>query len=199
MVCRSKNDCAAFLEGLYYQYALLAYNNHEHFASERTGITDVSRKEKDYGIKMPRHSTLIPLSHDHHEALLIALRLKKGGPTSQHDHLWQTDIKKQVHSLQLFFERELLPHFTIEEEILFPVASTIPELQDTIKNLLAQHQMMREAMRDISHVNDETRLKKELADFGALLESHVRIEERELFPKLEEAESEGRITLPYLK
>jgi iron-sulfur cluster repair protein YtfE (RIC family) len=149
---------------------------------------------------MPRHSLLIPLSHDHHEALLIALRLKKGGPTSRHDRLWPTDLKKQVHSLQLFFEKELLPHFNLEEEILFPIAATLYELQHTVTSLLAQHQKMRELIREISQITeDDERLKKVLADFGILLESHVRTEERELFPRLEEAEKQGRIALPPLK
>ena len=148
---------------------------------------------------MPRHSSLIPLSHDHHEALLVALRLKKGGPTSPHDTLWSHELPKQVHSLQLFFERELLPHFKLEEEILFPAASGLEELQPTVKNLLSQHQRMREMIENITSLQEEARLKKEMAGFGALLEAHVRIEERELFPKLEEAEREGRIRIPALK
>jgi iron-sulfur cluster repair protein YtfE (RIC family) len=148
---------------------------------------------------MPRHITLIPLSHDHHEALLIALRLKKGGPTSQHDRLWSNELPIQIYSLKLYFERELLPHFRIEEEILFPALSKMPELEELIKNLLVQHQKMRDAIGMISIITDNDQLNKALADFGVLLESHVRIEERELFPKLEEAETEGRITLPQLK
>ena len=148
---------------------------------------------------MPRHSNLIPLSHDHHEALLIALRLKKGGPTSQHDRLWPTDLAGQVRSLQLFYERELLPHFVLEEEILFPRVVALPELEEIIYSLLAQHTQMRAAISEISQMTDNDHLKKELADFGILLESHIRVEERKLFPKLEEAEKEGKITLPYLK
>ncbi len=149
---------------------------------------------------MPRHTTLIPLSHDHHEALLIALRLKKGGPTSQHDHLWSTELPKQLHSLQLFFERELLPHFKLEEEILFPVAATIEEIQPLIKTLLDQHQQMRYLINNLFQITgDDDRLKKELASFGLILESHIRSEERELFPKLEEAEMQGRVKLPILK
>jgi len=148
---------------------------------------------------MPRHSNLIPLSHDHHEALLIALRLKKGGPTSQHDHLWSTELPKQLHSLQLFFERELLPHFKIEEEILFPVALSLEELQPLVQSLLAQHQQMREKISALFLITDDDLVKKELADFGLLLESHIRTEERELFPKLEAAEVEGRIKVPVLK
>ncbi len=148
---------------------------------------------------MPRHSNLIPLSHDHHEALLIALRLKKGGPASGHDRLWPADLDGQVRSLLLFYERELLPHFRLEEEILFPVAAALPELKEMVKSLLTQHQKMRDAIAGVTHIEDETHLRKELADFGMLLEFHIRTEERELFPKLEEAEREGKITLPYLK
>jgi len=148
---------------------------------------------------MPRHSTLIPLSHDHHEGLLIALRLKKGGPASTNDKLWPTDLKQQIRSLAFFFERELLPHFNLEEEILFPVAVSIEELQPLVEKLLVQHQQMRSAIGNISQLRDEDDLKKALTDFGALLESHVRTEERELFPQLEEAERQGRVALPNLK
>lgn len=148
---------------------------------------------------MPRHSTLIPLSHDHHEALLIALRLKKGGPTSQNDRLWPVELQQQVRSLLLFTERELLPHFKLEEEVLFPIAATLKELQPMVKNLLIQHQEMRNIINSISETSDEDQLKKILAGFGALLDSHIRSEERQMFPKLEEAEQQGRITLPHLK
>ena len=148
---------------------------------------------------MPRHFRLIPLSHDHHEALLIALRLKKGGPTSEHDRLWPTDLAGQVRSLLLFYERELLPHFKLEEEILFPEAAALPELEEMVKDLLTQHKQIRAAIGEITQINDEEHLKKELANFGILLESHVRLEERVLFPKLEESERVGKITLPHLK
>jgi iron-sulfur cluster repair protein YtfE (RIC family) len=148
---------------------------------------------------MPRHSSLIPLSHDHHEALLITLRLKKGGPASANDKLWPHEFSRQLHSLELYFERELLAHFKIEEEILFPAASQITEFQELISTLLSQHQQLREKAKMIFSSVDEEIQKKEMADFGKLLESHVRLEERELFPKLEEAEREGRIKIPVLK
>ena len=148
---------------------------------------------------MPRHTNLIPLSHDHHEALLIALRLKKGGPTSQHDHLWSTELPKQLHSLQLFFKRELLPHFKLEEDILFPAAMVLEELHPLIESLLAQHEQIRKKISTIFLITDDDLVKNELADFGLLLESHIRSEERELFPKLEAAEVEGRVKVPMMK
>ena len=148
---------------------------------------------------MPRHSTLIPLSHDHHEALLIALRLKKGGPASVNDRLWPTDLKLQVRSLLLFYDQELLPHFKLEEDVLFPASVALTELQPLIESLILQHQELRKAINSISALSDEEHLRKTLSGFGALLESHVRTEERELFPKLEEAERQGRVVLPNLK
>ncbi|MDP4221624.1 MAG: hemerythrin domain-containing protein [Bacteroidota bacterium] len=148
---------------------------------------------------MPRHSTLVPLSHDHHEALLIALRLKKGGPASANDRLWPADLHAQIHSLQLFGERELLPHFKLEEDKLFPVASKLIELQEVIYILKGQHARLRQLLAGISVSKEEDTLNELLREFGTLLESHVRLEERELFPKLEIAEAEGKITLPVLK
>ena len=148
---------------------------------------------------MPRHNSLIPLSHDHHNALLVALRLKKGGPSSIHDTLWPTDHEGQVRSLLLFAEQELFKHFELEEEILFPAISALDELSTFVAELIEDHQLMRSQIDKIRSLTQDSDIAHLLSIFGVLLENHIRKEERQFFPKLEEAEANGRFVFPKLR
>ena len=53
----------------------------------------------------------------------MTLRLKKGGPSSPHDMLWPSEPKAHAEALLRFAERELYPHFDLEETALFPSAA----------------------------------------------------------------------------
>lgn len=134
---------------------------------------------------MKRHEALIPLSHDHHEALLVALRLKRGGPASWRDP-WPEDPTAQRDALLLFVTRDLYPHFALEEELLFPACSEGPgKLSILAAELAGEHQAMRSQLEDI-RTADTALLPEKLRDFGQTLEVHVRKEERSFFPLLEE-------------
>lgn len=146
---------------------------------------------------MPRHPSLVPFSHDHHEALLVALRLKKGGPSSPHDMLWPTEPAQQAEALVRYAERELLRHFELEENVLFPNASESDEkIAVLIAALLEEHQQMREILTDLTMADIST-LPAKLREFGVLLERHIRKEERELFPMIELGVAEGRIVIDH--
>ena len=136
---------------------------------------------------MPRHAALVPLSHDHHHALILALRLKKGGPVSKHD-LWPTDLIAHAKATAEMIQHELYPHFMLEEEILFPEARMIPAATILVDQLLIEHAKMRSERIEILRLANEAsteELSEKLVEFGALLEQHIRREERELFPLLE--------------
>ena len=134
---------------------------------------------------MKRHQALIPLSHDHHGALLVALRLKKGGPASWRDP-WPEDFSAQRDALFLFVTTDLYPHFALEEELLFPACSEHPgELSILAAELAREHQAMRSQLDDIQST-DNVLLPEKLRAFGQALEAHVRKEERSFFPLLEE-------------
>jgi hemerythrin-like domain-containing protein len=110
---------------------------------------------------MPRHKTLIPLSQEHHHTLVLALRLKKGGPTT-HKDLWPTDLKSQIEQTIEYCDGEILPHFELEERTIFPIAKDL----ETAKPI-------------------EDNAKTALRALGERLEKHIRKEERDLFPLLE--------------
>jgi iron-sulfur cluster repair protein YtfE (RIC family) len=142
---------------------------------------------------MPRHSSLIPLSHDHHHGLVVALRLKKGGPASPND-TWLAGEENQASQLLAFADAELLGHFALEEELLFPVLIRIGDetITGLIGELRSEHQSMRTSLEKIRQIPDPDILKQ----FGELLESHIRKEERVLFPLIEREIEKGSIILP---
>lgn len=136
---------------------------------------------------MKRHETLILLSHDHHHGLVVALRLKKGGPASPHDH-WPSDIKAQRQALLSFAESELLPHFRLEETLLFPVClESNAELSQATQDLQIEHNAIRILLESLNATEELETLRKTMSALGSAIEMHIRKEERIFFPLVEKA------------
>jgi iron-sulfur cluster repair protein YtfE (RIC family) len=129
---------------------------------------------------MKRHSSLAPLSRDHHHALVIARRLRKATDETAAD---------EAQRLLEHWEAELRAHFLAEEEVLLPTyaAHGSPD-HPLIARALLDHLLIR---RDIARIARELALKRAELDLlhqlGARLQAHVRIEERQLFPLIERA------------
>jgi hypothetical protein len=106
---------------------------------------------------MKRDRRLQGLSSDHHQALVLARRAAGG--------------ELDAEEVRARFERELAPHFAIEEELL------LPALDDAalVARTASDHAAIRAALA-----------RGDLAGFAELVASHVRFEERELFPACEE-------------
>ena len=134
---------------------------------------------------MKRHAALHKLSHDHHHGLVMALRLKKGGPASPNDN-WPSDRDKQVESLLAFAANELMPHFEIEEKHLLGIAE--PTMDARLREDHAQLRAL------IGSIGAREGLEEDLKAFGERLESHIRFEEREFFPQLQEILGEERLS-----
>jgi hypothetical protein len=66
----------------------------------------------------PRHESLIPLSHEHHDALLLAWRLRTGDLSKREPEL-------RANHVSAFFEHRLINHLRLEEELLFPTGMTL--------------------------------------------------------------------------
>ena len=129
-----------------------------------------------------RHASLIPLSHDHHHGLVLALRCRKQA-LGQVKPMGIQGLKERAREFEQFFSRNLRPHFQAEEEILFPfMRSRIPESVPLIEDLLQDHAVLREGLARLDRAVGLGRL---LFDMGDLLERHIRREERELFPLFE--------------
>ncbi len=136
---------------------------------------------------MKRHASLIPLSHDHHHALSEARRLRRAaeGDTAAR--------RAAVASFLRFFSDETARHFREEEERLFPALVDAPDpAEELVVQALLDHQRLRVLVArldgDLAAGDASAELMRELAE---LLENHIRLEERRLFPLAQEAVPEA--------
>ena len=132
---------------------------------------------------MKRHPALIPLSRDHHDGLVQALRLRHAAATGD-----ASARLAAASDFVEFFRNEERLHLRGEEEALFPLF---------LKHVRSQPAPLREAR--VQHVQLEGFARKleiavaagsvdreTLAAAGELLDAHIRLEERQLFPLIEE-------------
>lgn len=126
-----------------------------------------------------RDPNLQPLSRDHHQALLLCWKIRKG-------------FSKNVAPERIkaysdwFFGAHILPHFKIEEKYLFPVLGS----EDTlVKKALAEHRRLKRLFREEKDVEKSLHLIEEELD------RHVRFEERELFGRIQAAATDEQLAL----
>ena len=130
-----------------------------------------------------RHPSLIPLSHDHHHGLALALRCRKQA-LGQIKPMGAAGLRERADEVVAFFTSNLVAHFRAEEEVLFPrLQSMAPQCAALIDALAAEHDLIR---RLVEEIKAGSGLAKLVFDLGDLLERHIRKEERELFPLFEE-------------
>jgi hypothetical protein len=118
---------------------------------------------------MLRDPCLIPLSHQHHNALALCVTARRSlaaGPTPGN----VTKIARQAIDR---CELELTPHFEIEEQVLFPACGPMP----LIALLVAEHRTIEGLIAHLRTAPTEDLLEQ----FCALLSRHIRREENELF------------------
>ena len=134
---------------------------------------------------MKRHGSLVPLSRQHHDALVLAQRLIVGRSTAPRAP-WPTDRRRQVDVLFAFFEASLEPHFAAEEAHLFPAAAThVSDGLGLVCRLVREHDDMRAQVGELRR-DSTTRLDERLVAFGECLRRHVRTEERVLFERMQQ-------------
>ena len=125
-----------------------------------------------------RHESLIPLSREHHYGLLVCLRIHRGLEIHRSDPGW---LRERADKVIGFFETDLETHFAVEEGIVFPVMSGIEEAGEIVEQLVDEHRklaMLVDRLREPLGLE----LSALLREFADLLESHIRKEERILFP-----------------
>jgi hemerythrin-like domain-containing protein len=117
-----------------------------------------------------RHETLIPLSHEHHDALMLAWRLRSGDLSKREPEL-------RARHVSAFFEYRLIKHFKLEEDVLFPAVRAVlgPEAS-LINELLGDHRELRASAGSI-----KAGAHDQVDKFCDLLDRHIRTEERQLF------------------
>ncbi len=129
-----------------------------------------------------RHPSLVPLSHDHHHGLALALRCRKQA-LGQLKPVGVAGLRQRAGEFLDFYRVNLVAHFRAEEEILFPkLRQAIPDSAPLLDELCHEHEEVRRAMPGLESGAGLAKLIFELAD---LLERHIRKEERRLFPLFE--------------
>lgn len=127
---------------------------------------------------MKRHPALIPLSHDHHHALVEAHRLRRAADAPESAAV--------ATAFLCFFADETVRHFREEEELLFPSILEFEEARELLVQALLEHQHLHALTARLQRlVMTGGEVDDVMRELGRLLEAHVRLEERELFPLIE--------------
>ena len=122
---------------------------------------------------MLRDPSLIPLSrhHQHGLALCVLTRRALAADSSAQN------VAAQAQRVIDQYEVELVNHFEVEEQVLFPACGAMP----LIDRLLAEHRRI-EALAARLRTEPSAAL---LEEFCALLSTHIRTEENELFEQIQ--------------
>ena len=137
---------------------------------------------------MKRHPSLVPLSRDHHGALILARLIQKNAPA--YIGLTANTEGKAEYALN-FYNEKLVKHFEDEEKILELVTGLNSALDLMVSTILREHRELHVLFKSISGHGDIT---THLDELGKALELHVRREERELFPMIEKTCGERLMT-----
>jgi iron-sulfur cluster repair protein YtfE (RIC family) len=130
-----------------------------------------------------RSDALKALSRQHHQGLVVAMRLKRA----------TTDTAREAREAFLdFWASEGRDHFRAEEEVLLPAfAGHAPPDHEAVVRVLVEHVDLRRRSAQLAADSDPA--QEELRELGERLEGHIRHEERVLFPLIEEALPEGEL------
>jgi hemerythrin-like domain-containing protein len=130
-----------------------------------------------------RHKSLIPLSQDHYQGLLLAQQIR----TTDRVMIagWSSDPKEQARFVAAFFRDHLVNHFEAEEKSLFPlILQYVPSAEDRITELQREHRQLKDFAERFGNSTAEEP-ERHLQQFSELLDAHIRKEERDLFPLFE--------------
>jgi hemerythrin-like domain-containing protein len=125
---------------------------------------------------MLRDKNLVVLSHQHQRALSLCVRMDHAFQAGNIDlESWQSELEQQ-------FASEVDCHLAAEEKKVFPVAARFPELHALVKELLAEHAVLREFFaRAVARTLDASSLE----NYAEMLVGHIRKEERQLFEQMQ--------------
>jgi hemerythrin-like domain-containing protein len=124
---------------------------------------------------MKRSAALASLSRDHHQALVVAQRLRCATDA--------TAAEARAAFLTYWTEHGRM-HFRLEEELLFPAYAGHGDPYDpVVLRALGEHAMIRHRADALAAATSAD--AGALALLGAELAAHVRLEEREVFPLIE--------------
>jgi hemerythrin-like domain-containing protein len=135
-----------------------------------------------------RHQGLIPLTHDHHHALAQARRLRVAAMGTDDQRI------DQAREFVDFFRGDTINHFREEEEIVFPLAIEDARAAPVLGRVVVEHLRIHALVTCLADEIADGQVSEGAAGkVAAALESHIRFEEGEVFPLLEEVVADERL------
>jgi len=128
-----------------------------------------------------RSEYLKPLSREHHYSLLFGWKLRQGISR-------KVAVPRMIEYVRYFEAHMLIPHFKEEQTCLF-IHSDSPFVQQA----LDEHRHILSVIASMKAAPDKTAYA-DLIALADLVDQHVRFEERQLFPFLEETLTEAQLT-----
>jgi iron-sulfur cluster repair protein YtfE (RIC family) len=127
-----------------------------------------------------RSESIMKLSREDHFSLLFCWKIREGLKK-------RTAPKRMVQYAQYFWSNHIQPHFLEEEEILFA-----PLQDEMVLKAMEEHAAIREGIEALTVLPPEN-ITDELTKLADQLDKHVRYEERQLFPHLENVLSDAQL------
>jgi hemerythrin-like domain-containing protein len=141
---------------------------------------------------MKRAAELRQLSDDHHQGLVQSRRLRKAAAGEN-----AVPLEEATEDFLEFWQRDTSAHFRREEEVLLPVVARYEQDalgREPVVEMLGQHARIRSLVMQLSDEYADGNLRPEtLGEIGESLEAHIRLEEREVFPMVEEVLPEAAL------
>ena len=122
---------------------------------------------------MLRDPSLIPLSHQHHNALAMCVLTRR----SLREDASPANVAKLARRAIDRYELELTNHFEIEEQILFPAIENALGKLSLVNSLVAQHRQVEDLIGQLRSAPEAALLER----LCGLLAEHIRREESGLF------------------
>ncbi|MGN5955721.1 hemerythrin domain-containing protein [Sphingobacterium lactis] len=128
---------------------------------------------------LKRHAALQPLSREHHFALLLCWKIRKGLQNS-------VDPERIGAYVKEMWKHQLSEHFELEEKFLYPI---IGHQHEYILDAIADHRLLKWLiLLEPFTTLTLARIEKNLA-------SHIRLEERVIFPEIQKVATEEQLEI----
>ncbi len=143
---------------------------------------------------MKRHASLHPLSQHHHFALIQVWELRRALklPAAERQKHVRTVARKFVR----FWKNAGQIHFREEEEVLLPAYARHRRLDEdaNVMRMLAEHAIIRGLISSIAASLEQGEVSEDdVSKLAQTLHDHVRVEENEIFPRIEKTLSEDEM------
>lgn len=119
---------------------------------------------------LTRSPQLTPLSHEHYDGLLFVWRIRQGVKRGASTQIMNEFIK-------WFWDNHLRSHFENEEKVL---VSYLPGDDELVKRMIQEHAAIRELIPENKNL-----ALAQISLLARQLHDHIRYEERDLFPYIE--------------